>query len=259
MQQIRKECLDLVNCIKLTINSDKTHFVDIIGQTLGQTSIHESIITLTLGQTSIHEFLNTKYLGMIIQNDLKWDLHINAIIKKKLNSCIPLYYTIRDIIPYNKRIMIYNSMSASLINYGIELYAKNKNKWTYLLQKAQNRSLKILLKLRKLTSTNRIHKSNELLKIDDLAKLRLALISHKVIHHPHETNIATHSMKPISMHHSLRNDKNLSVEAHFLNKNNKIIEQATIVWNSLPRNIKQLNNTTIFKREYKDLALRSYI
>ena len=51
--------------------------------------------------------------------------HIETIIKK-LNSQIPLYHQLKDILTKNDKIIIYNALSGSVIRYGIELYAKNE-------------------------------------------------------------------------------------------------------------------------------------
>ena len=63
--------------------------------------------------------------------------------------------------------IIYNAFSGFIIRYGIELYSKIETKWTKQLQKTQNRLLKILLNLNKLTITNTLHKDNDILKIKD--------------------------------------------------------------------------------------------
>jgi len=93
---------------------------------------------------------------MILQNDLKWNKHINHIINK-LNSRIPLYYQLRNVLPKDKRILMYKSLSMSNIIYGIELYGKSETQWIKLLQKTQNRLLKILFNINKRFSINSLH------------------------------------------------------------------------------------------------------
>ena len=56
---------------------------------------------------------------------------------------------LRDIIPNSKRNLVFNSLILSRLIYGAEIYAKNNNKWLVVLQKAQNRILKILFKFKK--------------------------------------------------------------------------------------------------------------
>lgn len=107
----------------------------------------------------------------MIQDNLKWNTHIKGIINK-LNCQIPLYLTLKNILPPNKLNMIYKSISMSVINYGIELYGKNNNKWMIQLQKTQNRLLKIFLKkqnfIRRIHYTKKVKfsKSKTILELD---------------------------------------------------------------------------------------------
>ena len=168
----------------LTLNTDKTHYLDFSTKKIQDPH-------LTINDQPIIKQNETKYLGLIIQDDLKWNKHINRLINK-LNSQIPLYLTLRDVIPKGKLKIAYNSLAFSLINYGIELYGRKNNKWLNQLQKTQNRLLKLLYKKSKLHNTNSLHKNTETLKITDHCKLRLLLIGHRVLHNKQSIN-CTHN------------------------------------------------------------------
>ena len=134
----------------LKLNLKKTHFRDF--------SKHKNInLSIQINGTKLIQQKHTKYLGLLVQDDLNWDEHIKTVIKR-LNKQIPLYYCLRDIIPKRKTNMIFKSLSVSLINYGIELYGRHKNKWIDQLQKTQNRLIKILTKEHFRTNTNSLYK-----------------------------------------------------------------------------------------------------
>ena len=149
------------------------HFVNFSNITGAPTQL----INIKIDDRSIQEKKETKYLGMRIQNNLEFESHIKFIISK-INNKIPLFYQLKDFLPKTKRIVLYNSLILPNILYGIELYA-----WLNILQKAQNRILKILFNLNKLANTNTLHRRNNVLKISDLAELRTLLISHRVVHY----------------------------------------------------------------------------
>lgn len=247
---ILNECNRWLKSNALTLNVQKTHFVDFSTKKNDQAQIR-----LNIGNDLINECTETKYLGMTLQNNLNWNTHIQTIIKK-INSKIPLMYQLRDILPNDKRITIYNSLIMSHIIYGIELYAKNKSKWLDILQKAQNRILKILLKLNRRTSVSLMHKQNNILKIKDLYKLRSLLIGHKVIHFPNETNIAHVDIK--RNERSMRNNLSLQISAESYSKNCKISERASTIWNEIPNGIKLSKNRDMFKSKIKELFLNEY-
>jgi len=114
--------------------------------------------------------------------------------------------------------------------YGIELYAKNSNIWTKQLQKAQNRLLKILLSKSRIYSTNKLHKDLNILKVNDLAKLRTLLICHRTIHHKNKTN-KIHKDLTLSEYtgRNMRNNLNFKTETKFYLTKNKVIEKAAIL------------------------------
>ena len=129
-----------------------------------------------------------------------------------------------------------------------------------VLQKAQNRILKILFKLERTTSTSLLHKSNQVLKITDLSKLRTLLISHKVIHHPSKTNISHTDIERVNRdNRNLRNNMNMRITTESFLRNNKISENAAVLWNDIPQDLKLIHRRDTFKNKMKDSYLTNYI
>lgn len=249
---ILQKCNEWLKCNKLTLNTKKTHFVDFSKAT------NNSNLILSINSEKIEQKNYTKYLGMIIQSDLKWNKHINDVIKK-LNSQIPLYYQIRHILPANHRIMIFNSLSLSKINYGIELYGKSKSTCFNQLQKTQNRLLKILLKKSPFHNTNNIHKVNKILKIRDHTHLRLLLLGHKKVYESSKINIA---YKNLTINNysgrTLRNNLMFNTSTtHYLN-HNTVLEKVAITWNGTDKLLLELANRDKFKNEIKKTLLTKY-
>lgn len=238
---------------KLTLNVEKTHFVD-FSNDKNKSNVTKNIIFRGI---NLNESSHTKYLGMTLQENLKWDKHVSQLINK-LNTCIPLYYHIRDILPKSQKITIYNALTLSNIRYGIELYAAKNTNWTKSLQKTQNRLLKILLKQNYRASTNILHNNNKILKINDIAKLRTLLIGHKVIHQNNFANNAYTGLERRNNRHNTRNSNDFTISAsHFLNRT-KIIENAAVTWNALPNYIKNVENRNCFKSTVTDIFFTTY-
>ena len=96
-----------------------------------------------------------------------------------MNTLIPLFYTIRDYLPFNAKILIFNALAAlQLTTYGIKLYGKFNSIWFKQLQSTQNQ-----LQL-KLTNYTRILKY-----VLDLYDLRTQLIVHNYVHYKVRRNI----------------------------------------------------------------------
>ena len=80
-----KKCNETINklenwvkCNKLTVNISKTHFVDFSKDKIK----HTIRKILKYNSNVLNEKDHTKYLGIILQNDLKWNKHIETIMKK---------------------------------------------------------------------------------------------------------------------------------------------------------------------------------
>lgn len=260
-QELEQKCnLTLEKCRKwltsnaLTLNVDKTHFVN-----FSKTQRNENEIILKIGTDVLSEKSDTKYLGMTLQNNLKFDKHIKAIISS-INSKIPLFYQVRENIPQKKKIMIFNSTVLPNILYGIEIYAKRSNSWLPMLQKAQNRLLKILLKLNRLTNTNKIHNENSVLKVTDLCKIRSLLIGHKVVHFPEKCNAAHQNIKRNDQNNRVlrNNTNNLVITTNSYLQQNTVGENVAKLWNELNYEEKGIKNRNSFKEKIKLRLLENY-
>lgn len=156
----------------------------------------------------------------------------------------------REVLPQNKKVLVYRAISFSKINYGIELYGRKKTNCIKKLQTTQNRILKILLKKNILTDTNGLHRENNLLKVLDHAKLRLLLISHNVLYSKNKINPAYEKMKlNATQGRTLRNNNDFTITANSYDSSNMVIESAAIYWNNLQREEKALQNRNIFKEK----------
>ena len=253
--EVLSECYNWLLKNKLTLNASKTHFVDF---SKSQNSRIEK--TLLINNETLSEANFTKYLGITLQHNLKWDLHINSVIKK-LYSKIPLFYQIRNIMSNSKKMLVFNALSLPNIIYGIEIYARKHSTLIDRLQKAQNRILKILFYKNIRTSTNVLHKSLNVLKISELAKLRSALVGHRVIHDKQRTNIAHRDMAiNDNTGRDLRRNNRLNfvISNIYYDTRNKVTEYAMTTWNDLPEEYKCIKNRNLFKNKIKSLYLSRY-
>jgi hypothetical protein len=256
-QQVMNDCMDWLNCNKLTLDIEKTYIVNFSADN------SNNQIILKIDEIQLREVNEVKYLGMIIQSDLKWDRHINALINK-LNSLIPLFYQIKNIVPLNKKIIIYNSLATSQINYGIELYTSTHTpkKWLDILQKTQNRLIKILFNHNKRASTNRIHKNYEILKIQDQATLRMCLLGHKAIYFNNRLAMPLKTLKTKLKdysHRPLRNKLTFEVTCKNFVKKCQVIERVAKIWNEQLTTLKTIKNRNTFKENIKKNLINTYV
>ena len=130
---------------------------------------------------------------------------------------------------------------------------------TKVLQKAQNSILKMLFNLNKRTNTSELHKNNSVLNILELCKVRTLLIGHEVIYFPSELNVAHDEIqRNVVIGRDMRNDLNLRVTADSYSVHKKVSENICVLWNEIPREIKNIFKRDKFKESLKNKFLNSY-
>ena len=170
-------------------------------------------------------------------------------------------YNIKHILNTKQIITAYRAIIFSNYNYGIELYGNCTKSLIAKLQYTQNRLLKIILSKNKSTSTNKIHYCTNLLKIKDNYKLRLCLQIHKIMHEPQKipNDIKKDIQTTNSIHNrQTRNNMNIYLTTKTFCKKYKIMEAASILWNTLNPILKQIKNRNSFKNELGKTLLENY-
>ena len=84
-----------------------------------------------------------KLLGMYIQNDLKWDRHINYITRK-CNSRLYILRKMKSMVNKNQQINLFNGLISSLLEYGCSVYGKLRKLDENKLDKIINRAHKTI-------------------------------------------------------------------------------------------------------------------
>lgn len=174
---------------KLSVNVNKTVYMII-----KQKNKQKSDINVFLNGEKLKEVQTYKYLGLNLTNDLNWNVHVNAIIKK----IVPMVSAIKrctDCLNKNSRRLLYNSFILPQIRYlipcwgGLPLYQLNK------LQRTQNKAVKSIFQLNYCMSTDLVY---EMENIWNLQKIRtyeqikyIYSIKNKLI----KTNINTKQVK----------------------------------------------------------------
>ncbi len=94
-------------------------------------------MSILINNEPFHKVTISKYLGMFIDSNLKADDHINNMIPK-ISAKICILRSLRNIVPNDTLIQIYNAIVQPHLDFGHVVY--NKEKQT---QEAPNQSCKI--------------------------------------------------------------------------------------------------------------------
>ena len=132
----------------------------------GPTLLTKKELNLSLNNVLVHKVPTYKYLGIILDSTLNFE----AFIKNQLKSVSYRTYQLTKManyLPKDALLRIYKSYILPKVDYGDIIYTNANNFLWTKLQRAQNRCIKICLKVNRRTATDVIHARVRLPKLSD--------------------------------------------------------------------------------------------
>lgn len=183
-----------------------------------------------------------RYLGVELDCHLRWDQHINMLVKRIRRYIYP-FLSLRNFMPLKLLKQVYYALTQSVLEYGIIAFGRADQSTIQNLKVIQNLILKILYKKKKRFSTKRLYEELDVLNIENLFKKNVCMYVHK----------NKHKLISYSDHqYSLRN-KNLIINKYKTCKGQKSINFLGLkLYNSLPDELQNCNTNNKFKSLLKD-------
>jgi hypothetical protein len=125
---------------KLHLNKDKTCYA-----VFSPTQFRAPDLNIKVNNVRLQRVESCKYLGVIIDEELKWTSHIEAVLSK-LKQLVGICYKIRYKLPDWCLRNIYFAYVHSRVLYGIEVYGNTFASYLDKLTKLNNTLLRILQK-----------------------------------------------------------------------------------------------------------------
>lgn len=157
----------------LSLNAVKTCYV-----TFGRAK-NISDLTINVDGTDISRVDKYKYLGLVIDDELNFSAHVDHV-KKQITPFISLMWRKGKYIPMARRKEIYSAYVHNHLTYMLPIYSECAGYKLKQLQTLQNRSIKAMYRLDRLTPTTYLY-STRLLPISELVKVERIVCVHKLI------------------------------------------------------------------------------
>lgn len=160
---------------RLVINTTKTTYMMF-------NKVKSKSINLEIkNKYSINSTNTIKFLGVWIDNNLKFQYHINKIIGK-LKRIISIIYKIRDKLDDKCKKLFYYSYIYAEIIYGIEIYSNTTWNNLKLLDKTHKRAIKTLFEIPTRTPTKEVYKSKNFLDLRHIIQWHLIKLGYEWYH-----------------------------------------------------------------------------
>ena len=242
-----KLSLNISKTVVIKFNNNNNDDINFNGQTI--TKIHTN-----------NEIINNKsfkFLGFYIDEKLDFHQH-STHIYKKLNSALHMLNKIKNIIPQQQKILIYNAIFKSHIEYGINIWTTNM-KAVNKIEKLQKRAIRIIDGGRQKKHSEPLFKKYNILQLKDLINYHHLLTAHSIIHNkaPSELLKCFKKEEPhpiLNLRRNMNNFKRPDIN------NKKSIFEYTIpkCWNDLQDYKKEISSKKRFKKLYKKEKINNY-
>ena len=179
----------------LTINEKKTEFL------IFTRKKEKPQVTIFFNNKQITQTQEVQYLGLTIQENLKWDKHVEQLINKNAKT-IAAVRKVRNIIPIFLRKSIYNSLYKSNASYMMNVWSDTSQINITKLQRQQNRVLKTLHSLDRLTPTLDLHSITDELTVEQQIKLNRLLLVYKIQQRQIKTDIKLQTAEDTHQHNT---------------------------------------------------------
>ncbi len=152
---------DWLKCNKLSLDISKCKYIIFHMPPKKISHLH-----LNVENTAIDQVSDFNFLGLTINEHLNWKSHLDKL-SNKISKTMGVLNKLKHFVSLNARVMIYNSLILSHINYCILA-------WDYKCEritKLQKRIVRILNISKYNAHTEPIFKTLRLLKVNDILKL----------------------------------------------------------------------------------------
>ena len=194
---------------------------------------------------------STWFLGVIIDDKLKFNLHINEITKK-ISKNTGVLYRLRQYVPNKTLLAVYRSIIESHISYCNLIFGNACVTHLSPLEIAQKKAVRIVANEPPLSHSNQIFINLNLLKLHDHYNYNLGIYMRKNI------EIFAQNFR-INLNNTLSgNHYEPSFQRIDMTLNKSIMFQAPKNWEKIPIPIRNSRSLNSFKRGYKTFLLSFY-
>ena len=246
---------------RLSLNYSKsTYFIIKPAHNSKNTTLNN--FNVSIGLHKINSTNYTKYLGILIDQNLKWNNHINLILQKLANAA-RILCTIRHYVNKSTLRSLYFSFVYPHLKYGIIVWGNSSKSLLHSLQVMQNKIVRIMSFkcLKDHVYLNPLFKSWNLLKINEIYELEIAKFMHSY-YNKHLPENFDHYFKSASNHHSY-STRSISNQNYYQERYNLTFSRSScsyngvLMWNKIPLDIKKLSFFS-FNKKMKAYLVNQY-
>ena len=155
---------DWFNINKLSLNVDKTHYVVFHSSKIYLTKKCDPIL---INNKPLNREATSKFLGILIDENLNWLKHINAVSSKVI-KVVGILYRLKNQLPIKLLQLIYHSLILPHLTYCITVWGNRRSRARTRLETLQKKSIRLFAKVRYNSHCGPLFRKYNLLSLSDL-------------------------------------------------------------------------------------------
>ena len=223
---------------KLSLNISKTKYI-IFSK--------KDSISIKINNEIVQKVVNYRFLGLNIDQDLKWETHLNLVCKKLASALFAIRTVSLELNNRNTSLEVYHSLFESHIRYGLVFWGYTTLSRCNILFLLQKRAIRIICNANRLDHCRPLFKSLKILTFFDL-------LVYETVTFLHNKQLA----KRGNIHnYSTRLRENLNLpQSQTAVARNSLFHYGKNIYNAIPLRIRQLRNHQ-FKNVLKTTLTKS--
>ena len=169
MDSLLPKIVEWFNVNQLSLNTDKTYYQIYTNKKV------EKAITLRIAGANVLQAKTVKYLGVFIDEDLRWNTHINKLYTV-LCRIVGLISRARHYVDSKHLLLLYNALFLPHVNYCCFIYSTTYSSHLQPIEKLQKRAIRLIDGQSRLAHTAPIFKKHKLLRLKDIGNQQILLL-----------------------------------------------------------------------------------
>ena len=236
---------------KLSLNIDKTNYI--IFHSSSRNVPSDS--TIKIGKKQIKRVKFVKFLGLLLDEHLSWKYHLSELSKKLARTC-GIFFKIRNLLPLDVLLCLYNALFLSFLQYGLIVWGQTFASYIDPIFKLQKKAVRAISFQPRLSPSFPIFKDLKLLKLSEIFELRLLTFVYDSVNKTspccfHDFFLFSSSVHQYSTRQASQGDLYL-YRMNSLQYGLKSIRYlGAKLWNTLPVDLRNAPSKVSFKKQLK--------
>jgi len=237
-------------CNRLSLNVKKTKYMIFCSKNKWY---DKKDLNIQIEQNVIEQVQSIRFLGVVIDQSLKWNMHIQYI-KNKVTKCIGIMLRLRVRLNVSILLSLYNALILPYFTYCIKIWGDTLDCHMNKIVLLQKKIVRIMTYSPRLAHSEPLFKRLHVMRIDQLYKYHVNIFMHKYVYNklPVCFNRYFEDEKKTHNYNTRQKDDVPGSSRRLVVSRMGLKYRGPRLWNSLDFTLKNITSIHVFKKELKN-------